>query len=78
MNYLGIEDEYLPTIPKPSLQQYDPYQIYDLYCRDILYIDNETGNDPPVVLMKDFVAAQHYSPSGIILCDFRQIALMYP
>jgi hypothetical protein len=29
-----VGDSYAPAIPKLSLQQYDNYQIYDLYCLD--------------------------------------------
>ena len=32
--YLGLEDKYLSAISKPSLQQYDNYQIYSLICCD--------------------------------------------
>lgn len=27
-----VGDTYLPAIPKPSLQQYDNYQIYSIAC----------------------------------------------
>jgi hypothetical protein len=29
-----IDDNCAPKIPKPALQQYDNYQVYDLYCVD--------------------------------------------
>lgn len=34
-SYYGIDDERLPDNPKPVLQQYDNYQIYDIHCVDI-------------------------------------------
>ncbi len=37
LDYLGIEDNTLPITPKPSLQQYDNYQIYTLVCIDRIY-----------------------------------------
>ena len=62
-SYQGIEDDYLPVIPKPSLQQYDNYQIYDLICVD----------KSPTIQFKNFVAIQAYSPFPIP-CDFIAIA----
>jgi hypothetical protein len=34
-SYYGIDDDRLPDIPKPALQRYDNYQIYDIHCVDI-------------------------------------------
>jgi hypothetical protein len=39
-SYLNINDDYLPAVPKPSLQQYDNYQIYDIVCVDRSYATN--------------------------------------
>lgn len=71
-SYQGIEDDYLPVIPKPSLQQYDNYQIHDLYCEDIYY-----PTAKPPVFFKSFLAVERVSPHGEIECDFNQIAMDY-
>ena len=63
MNYQGIEDDYLPLVPKPSLQQYDNYQIYDLVC-----IDKAASQQ-----LLNFLSIQAYSPFDIN-CDFVAIA----
>jgi hypothetical protein len=65
-SYQGIDDEYLPLSPKPSLQQYDNYQIYDLVCVD----------KSPTVKFKNFLAIQSYSIKPIN-CDFISIAIQY-
>jgi hypothetical protein len=72
-NYLGVNDNYLPTVPKPSLQQYDNYQIHDLYCEDIYYSSSLVP-----VLFRSFLAVERVSPYGEIECDFNQIAMDYP
>lgn len=64
--YQGIDDDYLPLVSKPSLQQYDNYQIYDLVC-----VDKSSDQ-----LRKDFLAIQAYSPR-IIHTDFIAIANTY-
>jgi hypothetical protein len=65
-NYQGIADDGLPPLPKPSLQQYDNYQIYDLVCVDKLVSEK----------FKHFLAIQAYSPYQI-QCDFVAIANTY-
>jgi hypothetical protein len=65
------EDKYAPIISKPSLQQYDNYQIHDLYCDDIKYI----GAD--IKLFNNFLAVQRVSPYGAIECNFEAIAILY-
>jgi hypothetical protein len=78
--YLGIDDNRLPAIPKPSLQQYDNYQIHDLYCIDIVYaqIPNLPSITPPQpVLKKSFLAVEMVSPNTSISCDFNAIASTY-
>jgi hypothetical protein len=52
-NYQGINDSYLPTISKPSLQQYDNYQIYTLVCIDDTENQIKIGNG--------FLAIQSFS-----------------
>jgi uncharacterized protein (DUF1684 family) len=75
MQYNGINDSYLPTISKPSLQQYDNYQIHDLYCRDIIFTDTTLGNTN--IVFKKFLAVETVSPVGSIECDFNAIANQY-
>lgn len=71
-----INDDYRPSNPKPHLQQYDNYQIYDLYCEDILNSFN--GAIANQIQNKSFTAVQKFSPHGNILCDFRALAILYP
>jgi|GEM_PF-6043480 len=71
-SYQGIEDSYLPTDVKPSLQQYDNYQIYDIYLSDAIY----SPTIKKIGLIK--LAVQKYSPLGVIDCDFNSIANLYP
>lgn len=66
MDYQGISDADLPNTPKPSLQPYDNYQIYDLIC-----VDKSSTE-----LQKDFLAIQSYSPR-IIHTNFIAIANTY-
>jgi hypothetical protein len=76
------DDEYKPLNPKPGLQQYDNYQIYDMYCIDINYRRIETdgskqkAEDVPKKRLC-WLAVQSYSPS-IINCDFNAIVKNYP
>ena len=70
-NYFGLDDNYLPVLPKPSLQQYDNYQIHDFYCVDII-------NSPTdIKLFNQFLAVERVSPDGEIDCDFQEIAELY-
>ncbi|MGL6343339.1 MAG: hypothetical protein ACRC80_29895 [Waterburya sp.] len=75
-SYLGVDDDRLPAIPKPSLQQYDNYQIYDIYCEDIIYTPLPEGC-PDDILMRDLLAVQKYHPTPILF-DFDSIAQQYP
>lgn len=78
-DYLGYSDDRLPPIPKPSLQQYDNYQIHDLYCRDIEYLPlPATATVPPPLLFKRWLAVERVSIHGAIECDFEAIANLYP
>ena len=65
-SYHGISDDRLPLVSKPSLQQYDNYQIYDLVC-----IDKSSSNE-----FKNFLAIQAYSTKPI-LCNFIAIVNTY-
>lgn len=56
-SYQGIEDNSLPLIPKPSLQQYDNFQTYDICCLDDL--------DNPNIIGDGFLAVQAYSVEPI-------------
>jgi hypothetical protein len=60
-NYL-VGDTYTPTIPKPSLQQYDNYQIYSIAC---------IGGE-----FKKALSFQVYN-NKIIPVDFTSIVLQY-
>ncbi len=76
-----IDDNCAPEIPKPALQQYDPYQVYDLYCVDRPFeiidgYDYETWErftpSTNKGLMQSWLAVQRYSPDSITL-DFESI-----
>jgi hypothetical protein len=56
-------DNYKPVTSKPSLQQYDNYQIYTVIC-----VDKSASQQ-----FLDFLAIQTYSPFTID-CDFMAIA----
>ena len=72
-------DGYKPSIPKPSLQQYDNYQIYSVYCEDIVYSGlPASSNIPSPVKQRNFLAVQSMAPSGSIKCNFSQIVDLYP
>jgi hypothetical protein len=68
-------DAYKPVVSKPSLQQYDNYQIYDIHCIDIAYAVSNGAIIQPE-LQKSFIAVQAYNPTPI-LCDFNQIIATY-
>jgi hypothetical protein len=71
-NYM-VGDNYAPSIPKPSLQQYDNYQIYSIVSEDTLYPNKEVDD----IMNKNIVAFQTYHISGIISSNFREIATTY-
>jgi hypothetical protein len=78
------DDNYKPVTPKPSLQQYDNYQIYDSYCTDISYLFNTDDPDLmlninryPTDLDISRLFVQRFSVSKI-LCNFEAIAIAYP
>jgi hypothetical protein len=73
-------DIYKPSVSKPSLQQYDNYQIHDMYCIDIIYSSIPslpTASVPPSVKQKAWLAVERVSPLGLISCDFGAIAETY-
>jgi hypothetical protein len=74
-------DSYKPPIDKPELGQYDNYQIYDIYCDDIVYeiltINGHDVDPPEPVKFKNFLAVERVSPIGAIECDFNAIANIY-
>lgn len=75
---LAANDENTPAVSKPLLQQYDNYQIYDLYCIDVT-IDktNYDGSHKQVFqLQNSFLAVQAYSCLPI-KCNFNAIASQY-
>jgi hypothetical protein len=77
--YQGISDNSLPLIPKPSLQQYDNYQIYDVCCNDEIketYVDGEVVSTD-IKKFNHFLAIQAYSVVPII-SDFIEVVNTYP
>ncbi len=72
IDQFGNPDPYAPPVPKPDLQQYDNYQIHDLYCTDLIFSDNQN------VIFQHFLAVEAASPLGNILCDFTAIAIAHP
>lgn len=78
-SYQGIEDNSLPLIPKPSLQQYENFQIYHLVCVDEVkqtFVNNVVTNTQ-VKKQQSFLAIQAYSTVPII-ADFVEIVNNYP
>jgi hypothetical protein len=72
-------DIYAPVFFKPSLQQWDNYQIHSVYCVDSIrnqVIDNAQPTDSTSIF-KSFLAVQHYHTSDIP-CDFDAICRLYP
>jgi hypothetical protein len=63
-----VGDAYAPTVPKPSLQQYDNYQIYSIVSEDIIY----PGEEVTDIINTNIVAFQTYDISGEIPVDFKQ------
>lgn len=72
-------DSHKPLAPKPSLQQYDNYQIHDLYCEDIIYQPFSPGGFVPESRQnKKFLAVERVSPHESVECNFEAIATTYP
>jgi hypothetical protein len=76
-----IDDNCAPKIPKPALQQYDNYQVYDLYCVDRPFeiVDGHDWEIGESLIpatdkgwMQSWLAVQRYSPDPITL-DFELI-----
>jgi hypothetical protein len=79
MSYQGIQDEILPNTVKPSLQQYDNYQTYDICCVDVWFETTDLQSNvtrSEVTKQLSFLAIQAYNTSDI-LCDFTAIATQY-
>lgn len=75
---LAANDKDTPLVSKPSLQQYDNYQIYDLYCVDI--ISDVVVNGVATVKQNkgiSVLAVQAYDPN-IVKCDFNALVTQYP
>jgi hypothetical protein len=73
-----LNDDYRPSTPKPSLQQWDNYQIHSVYCVDSIRnrIENNQSTDA-TSRFESFLAVQHYHTSDIP-CDFDAICRLYP
>jgi hypothetical protein len=76
-----VDDNCAPKSSKPALQQYDNYQIYDLYCvdRPVSIVDGYDAEAYRYItpstdqgLMQSWLAVQRYSPDRITL-DFESI-----
>jgi hypothetical protein len=88
INFYLNDDKYKPVTPLPSLQQYDNYQIYSLYCVDTnvastrtesitgggTYTSSSNGSNQK----NSFIAVQTYNVYSKIPCDFRSIIQTYP
>lgn len=75
---LAANDNDAPLVSKPSLQQYDNYQIYDIYCVDIIYdvvLNGITTNKQDKGIYQ--LAVQAYSPN-VVKCDFNALVIQYP
>lgn len=72
-------DSYKPLTSKPSLQQYDNYQIYDISCVDIetSIVNSNNLNNSNNTLVTSFIAVQAYSTTQI-KCNFNNIINTYP
>ena len=77
-DYLA-SDPYRPAVSLPSLDQYDNYQIYNLFCVDKnvqVSVNGVAGSYS--IKMNDWLAVQAYSPFRKIPTDFREIVLAHP
>jgi hypothetical protein len=76
-------DKYKPAVLKPSLAQWDNYQIHNLYCVDTrrqkITTINGAVNDTAdfTITFKSFLAVQAYSVQDIP-CNFDEIVRAYP
>lgn len=73
-------DNYRPQTSKPSLQQWDNYQIHDVYCTDVIGVKENSGfveSKNNIANESEFLAVQVYAPE-VIECNFNAIALAYP
>jgi hypothetical protein len=77
--FAANSDPYAPLVPIDSLQQYDNYQIHDLYCIDVIYGSINTITSPPS-LFRSFLAVEVYrfKQDYIPYTDFNLIAQTYP
>lgn len=72
-------DSYKPPAPLPSLQQYDNYQIYSLFCVDrnfeatIAGVQNDYSSK-----FNNWLAVQIYSPYRKIPCNFTDVISNHP
>jgi hypothetical protein len=78
-----VDDAYAPPTPRPELQQYDPYQTYDLICADTVYTGLQVSTTyippPSPILMRSFLAVDMYFPNRLIEpVNFAEIAASYP
>jgi hypothetical protein len=75
-------DPYKPAILKPSLAQWDNYQIHNLYCVDIqkqeiTTVGTTANTVDSTIAFKSFLAVQAYSFKDIP-CNLDAIVRAYP
>lgn len=81
---IDANDSYAPTVSRPELQQWDNYQIHDLYCDDIIYFpvivpgESIATEPPPSEKFRSFLAVEKFNPEATISVNFEAIALAYP
>jgi hypothetical protein len=76
---INLGDKYRPSISKPALQQYSPYQTDDVYCDDITYqLSDDNGTISTQIDKKQSTLAVQAYAIAPIHCDFNQIARDYP
>jgi hypothetical protein len=77
-----VGDDYAPKVPKPSLQQYDNYQIHRMYCIDRNYpsipqltrSSITTINEP----LSNWIAYELTNNEGSIPINFGSFVEQYP
>jgi hypothetical protein len=75
-------DPYKPVVLKPSLAQWDNYQLHNLYCVDthrqeVTMTGTTTNTIDSSIVFKDLLAVQAYSFKDIP-CNFDAIVSAYP
>jgi hypothetical protein len=72
---------YQPSIPRDSTQQYDNWQINDIYCVDVVYSTiPDTPSNPTDYLFKSWIAVEVYRNGRDLMpyTDLNSIIQAYP